>query len=403
MKNYFKMPKLIVDVYNYETSAEQDYGVLGLVSAFFGFIIYVVNFKNIDDLGVVIPTYLVGTAMILVPFICKRIENKRAFLNHFVVFLGIALTLYGLLGINEGTSYLWSYLAIFVILIQFGMPIGLPWCTFFLVFSIVIFWTPVRDMLPYKYSDEYATSFPMLYLLDFAASFVGNLFYKKSCIEMANQDSSLKLDLEDSLEDIDQAMFDSIAVISTLIDEKDTYTKEHSARVAKYSRMLAERCGYAGKKKELRAIYNAAYLHDIGKVAVPDNILNKHQALDDEQYEIMKKHTVWGGEILKELTFYPKISCGAMYHHERYDGKGYPFGTKGTAIPIEARIIAVADAFDAMNSERVYRKPCSREYILEAFKNDNGTQFDTAIAEAMCQLIEEGKIKIEADENQVSE
>lgn len=400
MKKYFKLPKLIVDVYNYECNAEQDYGVVGLVSAFFGVIIYIVNFKNVYDLKVVIPTYLVGTAMVLVPFVCKRIENRKAFLRHVIVFLGIALTIYGLLGVNEGISYLWSFLAVFVILIQFGMPVGIPWCTFFLVYSIVIFWTPVRDMLPFKYSDEYATSFPWMYILDFAAAFVGNLFYKKSCIDLVNQDDTLKLDLEDSLEDIDQAMFDSIAAISTLIDEKDTYTKEHSARVAKYSRMIAERCGYAGKKKALRAIYNAAYLHDIGKVAVPDSILNTHRALADEQYEVMKKHTVWGGEILKELTFYPKISYGAIYHHEKYDGTGYPYGTKGTDIPIEARIIAVADAFDAMNSERVYRKPCSREYILKVFKEDNGAQFDSAIAEVMSQLIEEGKIKIEADEGQ---
>lgn len=401
MNKIFKMPKLIVDVYNYENTAEQDYSVVGFVAAFFGVIIYVVNFKNVNDLKVVIPTYLVGTAMILVPFVCKRIDNKKAFLKHVLVFLGIVLTLYGLFGVNDGTTFLWSYLAVFVILIQFGMPIGLPWCTFFLVYSIVIFWTPVRNILPYSYSEQYAASFPWMYMLDFAASFVGNLFYKKSCIEMSNQDNSLKLDLDDSLEDIDQAMFDSIAVISTLIDEKDTYTKQHSARVAKYSRMLAERCGYGGNVKALRAIYNAAYLHDIGKVAVPDKILNAHQALDDDQYEIMKKHTVWGGEILKELTFYPKISYGAIYHHERYDGQGYPGGKKGTDIPIEARIIAVADAFDAMNSERVYRKPCSREHILGVFKEDNGAQFDTAIAEVMCQLIEEGKIKIEADENQV--
>ncbi len=399
MKELFKIPDLIVDIYNYEKKMDIDYDVLGMVSTFFGIIIYIVNFKNIDDLKVVIPTYMVGTALVVLPMICRRVNDKKAFLIHFVIFLGIALTLYGLLGVNEGTSYLWSYLAIFVILIQFGMPVGLPWCTFFLVYSIVIFWTPIRNILPFRYGDDFAASFPWMYMMDFVASFIGNLYYKKSCMEHEKQGELLQQDLEDALVDIDQAMFDSVAIISTLIDEKDSYTKEHSVRVAKYARLIAERCGYEGKTKALRAIYNAAYLHDIGKIAVPDKILNNRQALNDEEYEIMKKHTVWGAEILKDLTFFPKLSYGAMYHHEQYDGKGYPVGVKGTDIPIEARIITVADALDAMNSSRVYRKACSREYILGVFENDHGKQFDEHIAEAVCQLIKEGKIKIVADED----
>ncbi len=399
MKEFFTVPKFIIDVYNYEKDMEVDYDIVGYVSAFFGLIIYIVNFKNVDDLRVVIPTYLVGTAMFLVPIILKRVVDKKRFVTHVIIFIGVALTLYGLFGVNEGTSYLWSYLAIFALMIQFGMPVGLPWCTFFLVYSIVIFWTPIKDMLPYHYADEMAKSFPWMYMLDFIASFVGNLYYRKSCMEYDKQKSLLHQDLDVALEDIDQAMFDSIAIISTLIDEKDAYTKEHSVRVAKYSKLIAEHCGYAGNPKALRTIYNAAYLHDIGKVAVPDKILNNRQGLDDEQYEIMKKHTVWGADILKEMTFFPKISYGALYHHEQFDGKGYPNGVKGTDIPIEARIITVADALDAMNSSRVYRKACSREYILNAFKNDHGAQFDENIAEVVCQLIEEGKIKIVADED----
>ena len=163
--------------------------------------------------------------------------------------------------------------------------------------------------------------------------------------------------------------------------------------------MIALRCGFENKPKALRALYNSAYLHDIGKIAVPDNVLNNRVRLSDEQYEVMKKHTVWGDEILKELSFFPKIAYGARYHHERYDGKGYPYGTKGTDIPIEARIITVADTLDAMNSRRVYRAPCSREHILNVFRNDNGEQFDPDIAKVAFELIEEGKIVIESDED----
>jgi putative nucleotidyltransferase with HDIG domain len=177
------------------------------------------------------------------------------------------------------------------------------------------------------------------------------------------------------------------------------YTKEHSVRVARYSKLIAEKSGYAKTAADFRVIYNAAMLHDIGKVAVPDNILNSSRQLTDEEYGIVKKHTIWGSDILKELTFYPKIFYGARYHHERYDGQGYPEGIKGKDIPVEARIISVADTLDAMNSERVYRKPCSKNYIIDVFENDNGAQFEPVLAKAVCDLIREGKIKILADDN----
>lgn len=400
MKRILKIPELIRTVYDYDKNMDIDYDTVGKVAFFFGVIIYAVNFKNVDELSIVLSAYAIGTTFILMPFICKRVENKKLFLLYFLGFLAVMLTIYGLFGVNNGISYYWSLLAVFVIFIQFGTQVGIIWCTFFLIFSIVILCTPVRHMLPYHYSDEYAISFPCMYICDFVASFVGNLFYKKSRIEQEADEKKLQKELEEALEDVDKVMFDSVAIISALIDEKDMYTKEHSVRVARYSRLIAEKSGYARDAASLRVIYNAAMLHDIGKVAVPDSILNNNGQLSNKEYEIMKKHTIWGSDILKELTFSPKIYYGARYHHERYDGQGYPEGIKGDEIPVEARIISVADTLDAMNSERIYRKPCSKNYIISVFENDNGAQFEPKLAKAVCDLIREGKIKILDDDNE---
>ena len=151
--------------------------------------------------------------------------------------------------------------------------------------------------------------------------------------------------------------------------------------------------GYEGE--ELDRIYYIALLHDCGKIGVPDNILGKPGRLTDEEFEIIKSHTVRGGEILSNFKSLENAGEGALYHHERYDGRGYPKGLKGEEIPLIARMICVADSFDAMNSSRVYRKNLSKEYIINELKKNQGTQFDPEIAEIMLKLINEGKVNIE--------
>ena len=135
-------------------------------------------------------------------------------------------------------------------------------------------------------------------------------------------------------------------------------------------------------------------LHDIGKIAIPDAVLNKPARLTDEEFEIMKKHTIWGREILSELKFLPQADLGASYHHEHYDGTGYPFGLKGEELPLITRIISAADALDAMNSNRCYRKHCDKDYIIGEFEKGAGTQFDPQVAKTVVQLIREEKIVV---------
>lgn len=177
--------------------------------------------------------------------------------------------------------------------------------------------------------------------------------------------------------------------LASAIDAKDEYTHGHSERVAEYSEMLAFESGK--NPVECKEIYFIALLHDVGKIGVPGSIINKTSRLSDEEYEIIKSHTVRGYQILSQITQQPSLSIGAHYHHERYDGKGYPEGLKGEDIPEIARIIAVADAYDAMTSKRSYRDALPQETVRSEIEKGLGTQFDPVFGKIMLNLIDSDK------------
>lgn len=183
-----------------------------------------------------------------------------------------------------------------------------------------------------------------------------------------------------------------IKAVANTIDAKDIYTNGHSQRVAEYSKEMALRLGMPLDEAEL--VYSIALLHDIGKIGIPDRILNKPGKLSVEEFEIMKLHPKIGYEILKEITTIPNITNGAYYHHEHYDGTGYPCGLSGDDIPIEARLIAVADMVDTLNSIRPYRTPVCCDDIATELEKCKGTQFDSKIADIMLEMIKEGYVNI---------
>lgn len=186
---------------------------------------------------------------------------------------------------------------------------------------------------------------------------------------------------------------ESIETFTGFIDAKDPYTNGHSNRVAQYTRLIAKEMGFHGE--DLDRIFYIALLHDCGKIGVPDNILGKPGKLTNEEFEIIKSHTVRGGEILHSFKSLKDADEGALYHHERYDGKGYPEGRAGEDIPLIARMICVADSFDAMNTNRVYRNRLTKERILEEIETNRGKQFDPKIADIMLKLLREGKITMD--------
>ncbi|MCM1118914.1 MAG: HD domain-containing protein [bacterium] len=179
-----------------------------------------------------------------------------------------------------------------------------------------------------------------------------------------------------------------IRIIAKTIDARDKYTSGHSHRVASYAVEIGRRYGL--DSEQLEQLRFAALLHDIGKIGIPDHILNKHFQLTDEEYAIVKQHPTIGGDILKEFTLVPEAAVGALYHHERYDGKGYNAGLKGEDIPLYARIIAVADAYDAMDSTRVYQASMDPEVIYRELEKGRGTQFDAQFAEIMMAMMKDG-------------
>lgn len=187
------------------------------------------------------------------------------------------------------------------------------------------------------------------------------------------------------LVDFTNSIIDAFAVC---IDGKDSYTNGHSLRVAQYTRMLAKKLGE--DEDTIQKFYNIALLHDIGKIGIPDDILNKPGKLTEEEYEIVKTHPYRGYEILKKVKTQKDLVEGAQFHHERFDGRGYPARLAGEKIPLVARIISVADAFDAMSSTRPYRKKMPMDAIVKEIKDCTGSQFDPKISKAFLELYEEG-------------
>lgn len=186
---------------------------------------------------------------------------------------------------------------------------------------------------------------------------------------------------------IEDLLSQTITALSEAVDAKDRHTSGHSRRVAQYAYLIAERMGKSQQEQE--DIYRAGLLHDMGKLRIPAEIINKPGKLTDDEYNIMKVHPAAGYHILRSISEDGTIAVAARYHHERYDGKGYPNGLSGENIPEIARIIGVADAYDAMTSNRSYRSVLPQEVVRAEIERCKGTQFDAEIADIMLQMIDE--------------
>ena len=204
-----------------------------------------------------------------------------------------------------------------------------------------------------------------------------------------------KKEMDKHREQLEEISLQLMQTLSTTIEAKDEYTRGHSYRVAEYSALIARELNW--DEDEIRNLKNAAYLHDIGKIGIPDNILNKPVKLTDEELGVIKEHTVIGAEILKNITLIDHVKEAARSHHERYDGRGYPDGLKGEEIPLYARIIAVADSFDAMKSRRIYRSPLDDQVVYNEIFQNRGTQFDPELADIFLKLLDEERVITEKE------
>ena len=180
-----------------------------------------------------------------------------------------------------------------------------------------------------------------------------------------------------------------VEALAAAIDAKDAYTNGHSGRVADYAREISRRHGYSERKQN--EIHMMGLLHDVGKIGVPDAVINKPGRLTEEEYETIKTHSAIGADILSKATGMPGAAVVAHWHHERFDGTGYPDKLAGKKIPEEARIVAVADAYDAMTSRRSYRDALPQYLVRSEIERGKGTQFDPVFADIMLQMIDDDK------------
>lgn len=187
---------------------------------------------------------------------------------------------------------------------------------------------------------------------------------------------------------VEQFTFQMLLSLSNIIDAKDDYTHGHSKRVAAYSTIIGK--SYGLLPEELHSLHTAALLHDLGKIGISDTILRKEGKLSREEFEVIKRHPTIGFELLRNITTMPEIAEVAHYHHERWDGRGYPNKLEGESIPLFARIVSVSDSFDAMTSDRSYRKALSIEQAKSEILAGIGTQFDPFIGGIAVALIESG-------------
>lgn len=210
---------------------------------------------------------------------------------------------------------------------------------------------------------------------------VGNI------IELSRLHRDMAREIKAKTEKLSRAYMQIVQALAASVDAKDTYTHGHSSRVAAYSREIARRAGFSQEEQD--DIYMMGLLHDVGKIGVQDAIINKTGRLTDEEYAAIRTHPAVGADILKKITDLPVLLVGARWHHERFDGRGYPDGLAGEEIPEVARVIAVADTYDAMTSNRSYRGVMPQAQVRAEIARCRGTQFDPRFADIMLQMIDE--------------
>lgn len=302
-------------------------------------------------------------------FLDKTLYNPTYFRYSFYFVFALALLINSLISNGESSLYiLFIFSVIFLGIGFYNQPI---W--FLILFTLVI--VTCRYFL-ISDSPSNITIFLIHFLTYFLITLISSGLMK-----------SVQKVKEDNLE--------LTVALANALNSRDHNTLHHSENVAKYAVLIAERMKLS--KESCEIIRKGALLHDIGKIGIPENILFKNGNLTDNEYEIIKSHPTLGHNMIKHIGDFHKngILDIVLYHHERYDGKGYPTGLKGDKIPLFARIVAIADTFDAMTSKRVYRDQLDLDYALNEIRRNKGKQFDSDIVDIFLGLFDH-KIEIES-------
>lgn len=211
-------------------------------------------------------------------------------------------------------------------------------------------------------------------------------------VEQLNIIKQINSELSDSRDLLEKSYLESIEVLRRTVEAKDVYTKGHSDRVSEYALLIGDKLNLS--EEELKTLKIGALFHDIGKIGVPDSILLKNSSLTDDEYSEIKNHPAIGAHILCNATIFSSILPIVKYHHERFDGRGYPENISGESIPLLSRIVTIADTFDAITSRRAYRNALDFEYAQNEIANCKGTQFDPKLADVFLDILTNEKDKI---------
>ena len=352
---------------------------------------------------------------IFIHIVSKVYHNRRISVIGAVVISALTFSYYAISGANEGFAILWTMLMPLAICYFMGVKEGIVLSLFFETLVIVLFYTPIRAHYDGVYTVTFMNRFPIVYLCGLMITAVSMTQYHESVLveteyterlneeverqtkvaveqskiaqeqsRIATEQSRIATERANQLELLSEEMVETLA---RTIDAKDRYTNGHSFRVSEYAVALARKLGWS--EEEIRELKREGLLHDIGKIGVPDAVLNKPGRLTDEEFSVIKSHTSIGKTILEGLDGMKAAAEVAAYHHERYDGKGYPEGLKGKAIPEHARVISIADAYDAMHSDRIYRKALPDDLILEELKRGCRQQFDPDYLPVFLEMLDE--------------
>ena len=333
-------------------------------------------------------------------FVCyvfaARFKRRRGAVVTALIFVVIILT-FDVLFARNGFAYIWTLLVPLSVCYVFSVKAGVLATVYFQLLFIALFYTPLRRLMAQSYPEIVMNRFPLLYFFHGLLVLYVMYQYHKSVLfeiehtNMLNEEVARQTAVaEERSRKIEQMSYQTIQTLAHAIDAKDPYTRGHSTRVSQYAVAMAKALGW--DEERVNDLRFSALLHDIGKIGVPDSILNNPKRLTDVEYDIIKSHTTMGGDILRDRIMIASAEDIARSHHERYDGRGYPRGLKGEAISEGARIVAIADAFDAMSTNRVYRRACDRDHILSELEQGKGGQFDPNYADVFIDLWQRGKL-----------
>ena len=360
-----------------------------------GVVMCVVNIYHSEYL-----TSISSFAFVLASPICYfivRFKKMRTLAIIITMMTIIIVFTFDVFFVTNGFTYLWIMLVPLGVAFLFGIKEGIVASVYFEIIFIIAFYTPIKEMLGDAYQTTITNRFPILYffhclttlvvIYQYHKSVLVEIDYEKKLEEEVNNQTKKALDRAKRLEKLSN---DVVSAFARTIDAKDKYTNGHSSRVALYATKLAKAINW--DEEDIKDLEIEALLHDIGKIGVPDVILNKPTKLNEDELKQIRAHTFIGKRIVEEIEDMKHVSDVVMYHHERYDGTGYPEGLAGENIPINARIVAIADAYDAMYSKRIYRDALTKDEIITEFERCKGTQFDPSLAETFVELIKNNEL-----------